>query len=136
MKTPRLISTLNIAFVVGFVSGNLRAQSGMEPLGGQPPLGSTNSVQDFDYQIKYQRAFEAVLWGMPAAAIYRFRAAAFEDLGADNNDIIAYSAPATARLEALTANNSTPYIAAFADLRNGPVVLHVPAAGSVASLYG
>jgi hypothetical protein len=52
-----------------------------EPLGGQPPPGSTASIKDFDYQIKYQRTLEAVLWGMPADAIYRFRAAAFKDLG-------------------------------------------------------
>ena len=31
------------------------AQDGQEPLGGQPPAGSTCSIKDFDYQIKYQR---------------------------------------------------------------------------------
>ena len=52
------------------------AQDGQEPLGGQPPAGSTCSIKDFDYQIKYQRAFEAVLWNIPAIAIYSFRRAA------------------------------------------------------------
>src|SRR5262249_55180697 len=94
-----------------------------EPLGGQPPAGSKPSVTDWDYQIKYQRAFEAVLWNMPAIAIYSFRRAAFNDLGAKDNDIIAYSAPATPKLEAITANSTTPYIAAYTDLRKGPVVL-------------
>jgi len=112
------------------------ASAGQEPLGGQPPQGATPSVQDFDYQVKYQRAFEAVLWAMPALAIYRFRAAAFEDLGVNDNDIISYSRPATPRLEALTANTTTPYIAAFTDLRQGPVVLEVPAADVNASLFG
>src|SRR5262245_44995069 len=107
-----------------------------EPLGGQPPAGSRPSVEDFDYQIKYHRAFEAVLWNMPAVAIYSFRRAAFHDLGAKDNDIIAYSAPATPRLEALTANSTTPYIAAYTDLRQGPVVLEVPAASTEGSLYG
>ena len=51
-----------------------------EPLGGQPGPGARPSVEDFDYQVKYQRAFEAALWAMPALAIYRFRAAALEDL--------------------------------------------------------
>src|SRR5262249_54037033 len=88
------------------------------------------------YQIKYQRAFEAVLWNMPAVAIYSFRRSAFNDLGARDNDIIAYSAPATPKLEALTANSTTPYIAAYTDLRKGPVVLEVPAAGVEGSLYG
>ncbi|MHA3977266.1 DUF1254 domain-containing protein [Halovulum sp. GXIMD14794] len=107
-----------------------------EPLGGQPPQGAARSIEDFDYQVKYQRAFELVLWSMPAVAIYRFRAAAFESLGLQDNDIIAYSAPATARLEATTANSSTPYITAFTDLQNGPTVLEVPKAGAEGSLYG
>lgn len=73
---------------------------------------------------------------MPAVAIYSFRRAAFENLGLKDNDIIAYSAPATPKLEAITANSTTPYITAFTDLRNGPVVLELPAAGSDGSLYG
>lgn len=112
------------------------AQDGREPLGGQPPPGSTCSIKDFDYQIKYQRAFEAVLWNMPAIAIYSLRRAAFTDLGLKDNDIIAYSAPATPRLEAITANSTTPYIAAYTDLRKGPVVLELPVAGPDGSLYG
>src|SRR5262249_49226630 len=45
-------------------------------------------------------------------------------------------APATPKLEAITANSTTPYIAAYTDLRKGPVVLEVPAAGPDGSLYG
>lgn len=112
------------------------AQSGEEPLGGQPPKGSMPSVKDFDYQIKYQRAFEAVLWNMPAIAIYSFRRAAFSDLGMKDNDIIACSGTATPKIEAITANSSTPYICAFTDLQKGPVVLELPVAGADGSLYG
>jgi len=53
-----------------------------------------------------------------------------------DNDIITYSATATPKLEAITANSSTPYIAAYTDLRKGPVVLEVPVAGADGSLYG
>ena len=113
-----------------------QAQAGQEPLGGQPPMGSTSSVKDFDYQIKYQRAFEAVLWSMPAVAIYRFRGAGISDLGLKDNDIIANSKTASPNIEALTANSSTPYISAFTDLQKGPVVLEVPKAGPDGSLYG
>src|ERR1700729_1413248 len=107
-----------------------------EPRGGQPPPGSKPSVTDFDAQIKYHRAFEAVLWNMPAIAIYSFRRAAFTDLGMKDNDIIAYSATATPRLEAITANSTTPYPASYTDLRKGPVVLELPVAGPDGSLYG
>lgn len=112
------------------------AQDGAEPLGGQPPMGVTASIKDFDYQIKYQRAFEAVLWNIPAAAIYSFRRAAVNDLDVKDNDIIAYSAPATPKLEAITANSTTPYITAFTDLRKGPVVLELPPASADGSVYG
>jgi hypothetical protein len=110
--------------------------SGEEPLGGQPKPGSRRSTDDFDYMIKHHRAFEAVLWNMPAIAIYSFRRAAFETLGLKDNDIIAYSAPATPKLEAITANSTTPYISAFTDLRQGPVVLEIPAASAEGSVYG
>ena len=109
---------------------------GQEPLGGQPAAGSKPSVPDLQYQVKYQRALEAVVWSIPAVAIYHFRAAAFGDLGVKDNDIIAYARPATPRLEALTANNQTPYITAFTDLSKGPAVLVLPAAAEKASLYG
>ena len=106
------------------------------PQGGQPAPGAQASVDDFDYQIKYQRAFEAVLWNMPAAAIYSFRRAAIKDLGLADNDIIAYSSTATPKLEAITANSTTPYISAFTDLQKGPVVLELPVAGPDGSVYG
>jgi hypothetical protein len=109
---------------------------GKNTLGGQPPAGAKASVKDFDYQIKYQRAFEAVLWNMPAIAIYGFRRAAEQDLGAKDNDIVAYSAPATPKLEAITANSTTPYISAFTDLRKGPAVLELPVASDEGSVYG
>ncbi|PZR00654.1 MAG: hypothetical protein DI533_08960 [Cereibacter sphaeroides] len=107
-----------------------------EPLGGQPPQGSRPSSDDLDYQVKYQRAFEAILWGAPAVAIYRFRGAAISDLGLKDNDIIAYSTTANPLVEALTANSTTPYTSAFTDLSKGPVVLEVPEAGPDGSLYG
>src|SRR5262245_48009735 len=125
-----LASAYGASLLDGALVARAMAQDGQEPHGGQPPAVAKPSVQDFDYQIKYQRAFEAVLWNMPAVAIYAFRRSAFEDLGCKDNDIVAYSAPATPRLEALTANSTTPYIAAYTDLRKGPVVLELPVAGS------
>jgi len=112
------------------------AQGSKETQGGQPPPGSHSSIKDFDYQIKYQRAIEAVLWNMPAIAIYSFWCAAFDNLRVKDNDIIAYSAPATPRLEAITANSNTPYITAFTDLQKGPVVLELPATSEEGSVYG
>ena len=84
-----------------------------EPIGGQPPTGATRMIQDFGYQIKYQRAFEAVLWAIPAVVIYRMRAWAFDELGAKDNTIFAYSNTAGPNLEVATSNSSTPYIGGY-----------------------
>jgi len=118
-------------------SGQAGSQlGGQEPLGGQPAPGAKPSVPDLEYQVMYQRAFECVIWSLPAVAIYRFRAAAFETFGITDNTILANSDVATPRLETLTANSSTPYIASFTDLSKGPVVLEVPESDASGSLYG
>lgn len=131
----KLIATAALAGFVAAACPTL-AQDGTSTLGGQPPAGATSSVKDFDYQIKYQRAFEAVLWSLPLIQIRGFRRGAFEDLGVKDNDIVAYSGTATPKLEAITANSTTPYIAAYTDLRKGPVVLEIPPAGKDGSVYG
>lgn len=41
-----------------------------ERLDGKPPVGTSCSVKDFDYQVKYQRALEAVIWSRPATSIF------------------------------------------------------------------
>lgn len=107
-----------------------------DPISGQPPEGTAPSTNDFDYEVKRQRAFEAVLWSLPAISIYGFRRAAFEFLDYKDCDILAFTGTATPTLEALTPNSSTPYIGAYCDLRAGPAVLEVPASGEDGSLYG
>ena len=58
-----------------------------EPLGGQPAAGARPSVPDLDYQVAYQRAFEAVLWSIPAVSVYGFYRAAM-DIGGKDNTIL------------------------------------------------
>ncbi|TWT50651.1 hypothetical protein Pla22_33940 [Rubripirellula amarantea] len=111
-------------------------QPSEEPVGGQPPTGANRSIEDFDYQLKYQRAFETAVWSMPAVVIYRMRDWAFEELGAENNTIFSYSETAGPNLEVATSNSSTPYIGGYTDLKNGPVLLEVPASGADGTLYG
>jgi hypothetical protein len=110
--------------------------SAQEPLGGQPPPGAKQSVTDLDAQVAYQRAFEAVLWAMPAMAIYRLRVGLLEQPGMADNVIDAYSGPLHTFHEVITGNQVTPYIGGTSDLRNGPVVLDVPAKTAKAVLYG
>ena len=111
------------------------SQTPNNPIGGKPSSETQTSVTDFDYQVKYQRAFEAVLWSMPAVSIYGFHRGA-ETIGAGPNVILAWSNPAKPNLEAMTGNNQVPYIISQTDLRNGPVVIEIPPASEKASLYG
>ena len=106
-----------------------------DPIGGKPPVGSRPSVEDLDYQVKYQRAFEAVIWSMPAVAKYGLHRGSLA-IGADNNVVMAWSRPSKPWMEALTPNNTTPYALATTDLRKGPVVVEVPKATDKASLFG
>ena len=58
--------TISSLLTVTLLVGQVHAQSmPTDPMGGKPPVGSKVSVSDLDYQVKYQRAFEAVLWSMP-----------------------------------------------------------------------
>lgn len=107
-----------------------------EPLGGQPERGCRPSIVDFDYQLKYQRAFEAILWSLPSVQVQGGRCATFEYLDMRDNDILAMSGVATPKFETWTANSSTPYIVAYSDLAGGPVVLDVPPAEPEGSFYG
>lgn len=113
-----------------------RAYGETRPLGGQPPLGAKQSVADLDEQVAYQRAFEGLLWAMPASAIYRFRVGLLQQPGMADNVITAYSGPLTMAQELITPNQVTPYVGAVSDLRNGPVVLNVPSKSAKAVLYG
>ena len=114
---------------------NVMAGPTDEPLGGKPPAELKSSITDYDYQLKYMRAFEVAAWAMPAVGIYGFKRAT-EAVGGSENTILAWSKVATPKAELLTANNVTPYILAMTNLKEGPVVVEVPPRSSKASLYG
>jgi hypothetical protein len=130
------LKTLSVAVVVAALCSGSIASAQTEPVGGQPPPGTRQSVSDLEAQVAYQRAFEAVLWAMPASAIYRFRVGLLEQPEMADNVITAYSGPLKTIQELITPNQVTPYIGAVSDLRNGPVVVEVPAKSDKAVLYG
>jgi hypothetical protein len=103
---------------------------------GQPLNGAKQSVPDLEEQVAYHRAFEAVVWAMPASAITRFREGLYQLPGVKDNVVIAFSGTLKPRHEVITANTVTPYIAAFTNLTSGPMVVEIPAATEKASLYG
>jgi len=124
-----------VVFVTVMATAAVAGEMPAEPRGGQPPKGSKPSVKNFTEQVTYQRAFEAVVWSMPAMIKYGMRRASIE-IGAGDNVICAWSAPSKPLMETLTPNNTTPYVTATTDLRKGPVVLEVPKATDRANLFG
>jgi hypothetical protein len=123
-----------VMFAASVLASAAHAQN--EPVGGQPGPGAIQTVPDLEAQVAYQRAFEAVLWAMSASAIYRFRVGLLEQPGMADNVITAFSGPLKTIHELITPNQVTPYIGGTSDLRNGPVVLEVPAKSDKAVLYG
>lgn len=126
---------LTLAAALLMASAALAGEMPTEPRGGQPPKGSKPSVKNFAEQVTYQRAFEAVVWSMPAMIKYGMRRASIE-IGAGDNVVCAWSAGAKPLLETLTPNNVSPYVTSTTDLRKGPVVLEVPKATDKAILFG
>jgi len=89
----------------------------------------------FDARTVHRRAVEAVIWGVPVAAMAGVRKS-LTAIGADYNQVVYFSKPLEARHEFITANNNTPYVVSVLDLRNGPIVLELPPATGKVALFG
>src|SRR6476646_6009885 len=73
------------------------------------------------------RAVEAVIWGMPLVNSDAMRQAFLRDVGTKYNDICYFSKPANWKFQVTTPNASTHYVYSNFNLKDGPVVLEVPA---------
>jgi hypothetical protein len=91
---------------------------------------------DLQGRLVHPRAVEATIWGMPAVSMAAIRRSLKRDLDADFGDIVYFSNVMEPRHEFLTANNQTPYVLTFFDLRPGPMVLEVPPASDKVALFG
>jgi hypothetical protein len=91
---------------------------------------------NIDEELQYNRAIEATIWGVPAVSMVAIRQSLKRDLDANFGDIIYFSKVLDSKHELLTANNQTPYVVIVLDLRNGPMVLEVPAATKKVAFFG
>ncbi len=94
-----------------------------------------NSIDQIKHDLLYSRAVEAAIWGMPLMNFDAMRQAYFRDAGAQYNDVIYFSQFANWKFQTTTPNNSTNYVMFFCNLKDGPVVVDVPATGD-AALFG
>jgi len=92
------------------------------------------SSEDLTRRTVERRAVEAAIWGMPLVNVNAMRQAYFR-AGAKYNDAIFWSNPNTWMNQTTTPNHSTSYVMLFVNLKDGPVVVDIPAAKEQA-LYG
>ena len=94
---------------------------------------STATVEKLFEEIDFQRACQAYLWALPIVSFAEWQRAHEQVFGASDGDVVIYD-DLQSKLGILTANATTPYIAAFADLgRTGPLVIDMPG-GAAAGL--
>lgn len=92
------------------------------------------SVAQLTHNMLYRRAVEGAIWGIPLVNVDAMRQQYFK-AGATYNDCIFWSNPNTWMNQTTTPNHSTSYVMFFMNLKDGPVVVDIPAATEQA-LYG
>ena len=72
-------------------------------------------------------AFDAAVWAMPVVSVDTMREAYFRDAGASYNDIVYWSRPADWKNQTATPNSTSLYVYFNYNLKDGPVVVDIPA---------
>jgi len=99
-------------------------------------IPATGTAQEVHYQMKVQRAAEAVVWAMPAVSVYDIELSIQRDLGGKFGDVAYFSEPMESRHGFLTANDVTPYVVSAQSTKGGPLVVEVPPAAEKVSYFG
>jgi hypothetical protein len=81
------------------------------------------------------RATEAVVWAMPLLNFKQFRDGHFA-IGVDYNDIAYNSKVQNWKFQTATPNDTTPYVNFFWNVKDGPVVIEIPASGDGVGIFG
>jgi hypothetical protein len=98
--------------------------------------GPVNShEQDTNGRMLHSRAIDAVVWAMPIMNFKFYRDALIE-AGVGPNDVGYYSKIQDWRFQTATPNNTTPYILAHWTVKDGPIVVEIPAATEDVGIFG
>ena len=90
---------------------------------------------DIHEHMIHRRAIELIVWSQPLMN-YKAMRDAFFSLGANYNDVTYYSQLQDWKWQIATPNSTTPYVMTFWDLRNGPVVVEIPASTDDVGIFG
>ncbi len=91
--------------------------------------------QEIRDAVLHNRAIEAAVWAMPLMN-YKFYRDALIDAGVGANDIGYFSKLQDWRFQTATPNNTTPYIMTHWTVKDGPIVIEIPAATQDVGIFG
>jgi hypothetical protein len=91
--------------------------------------------QNIHERMQHSRAVEAVVWAMPIMN-FKFYRDALIDAGVGPNDVGYYSKVQDWRFQTATPNNTTPYVLAHWTVKDGPIVVEIPAATRDVGIFG
>ena len=102
----------------------------------QSDLSRKTDLTEKEKRLIYSRAYEAMLWATPPLAVYSQSVASQRDLEAGHLDIVYTGVPMDHRWGGITYNNQSPYFINHFSLKEGPVVVEIPAAIPEARVFG
>ena len=80
--------------------------------------------------LKYQRAIQAYLWGLPLVGQCQWRQSYIDQYNIKPNELV-WCTKFNERAMILTANESTPYMFGYANLKDAPCIMKIPAGGVI-----
>ena len=120
MKSIKHIIAL--AIVLGVTAAPSFAQTGERKL-------------NIDERMINRRAIEVIVWSQPLMN-YKAMRDAFFALGGNYNDVTYFSQVQNWKYQVATPNSTTPYVMTFWNLKDGPVVVEIPASTADVGLFG
>jgi hypothetical protein len=94
------------------------------------------SAEDLDNRLIERRAFEAVIWGMPAVNYDLMLQEMLTKTAGKPNQVIYWGEPLGPKNQTLTPNPDALYFMVFFDTRDGPIVLDLPPGDQNGSFNG
>jgi hypothetical protein len=91
--------------------------------------------RDIERERLERRAYESALWAQPLVAGNQMIAGGLA-AGQQLNQVAYFSRPPNWKFQQPTPNNSTPYVQLIYDVKDGPVVVELPAATKTYSIFG
>ena len=91
--------------------------------------------QTIGERMTHHRAIDAAVWAMPLMN-FKFYRDALVDAGVGANDVGYYSKVQNWKFQTATPNNTTPYILCHWNIKDGPIVVEIPASTKDVGIFG